>query len=99
MDDDASKENPPPDFNKIDLSQLQGFSFGTQWTQDKSGASDKGGRGEPRPRRDDRRDGQGDGGPDRRDRRAFRKPEGAPENRAPAAPGRPPGAEAAGDRR
>ncbi len=35
MDDDASKDNPTADFNKIDLSQLQGFSFGTQWAKDK----------------------------------------------------------------
>lgn len=82
MDDNVPQDNPPPDFNKIDLSQLQGFSFGTQWTQDKSGAADKQGGGSSRPRRDD--------GPsaDRRDRRAFRRPEGAPgdaqpQNRAP----------------
>ena len=82
MDDNVPQDNPPPDFNKIDLSQLQGFSFGTQWTQDKSGAADKQGGGS-RPRRDD--------GPsaDRRDRRAFRRPDGAPgdaqpQNRAPA---------------
>ena len=81
MDDNVPQDNPPPDFNKIDLSQLQGFSFGTQWTQDKSGAGDKGG-GSSRPRRDD--------GPstDRRDRRSFRRPDGAPsdaqpQNRAP----------------
>jgi hypothetical protein len=74
MDDEASKVNPTADFNKIDLSQLQGFSFGTQWAKDKEAPSD--GRGHSdRPHRDDRRDGPG-GAPDRRDRRAFRKPAG-----------------------
>src|SRR4051812_14078664 len=40
MEDNApqEKENPPADFNKLDLSQLQGFSFGTQWTQDPKSA-------------------------------------------------------------
>src|SRR5437868_592398 len=85
MDDNVPKENPPADFNKLDLSQLQGFSFGTQWTQDKSSPSDRHDRdsGGDRPRRDDRRDGPGGGAPDRRDRRAFRKPAG-PGGDAPA---------------
>jgi hypothetical protein len=74
MDDDAPKENPTADFNKIDLSQLQGFSFGTQWTKDKDAASDGRDRTD-RPHRDDRMGGPG-GAPDRRDRRAFRKPAG-----------------------
>jgi hypothetical protein len=79
MDDNAPKENSPAGFNKLDLTQLQGFSFGTQWTQDKSSPSDQRERSE-RPRREDRRDsgGPGGGAPDRRDRRAFRKPMGAP---------------------
>ena len=109
MDDNAAKETPPPDFNKIDLSQLQGFSFGTQWTQDKSGGAGQRDRGEPNPRREDRRDFGADG-VDRRDRRAFRRPEGAPpaggpDQRAPAgpaggaAPGAPPRREYSGDRR
>lgn len=91
MDDTPANENPPKDFNKLDLSQLQGFSFGTQWTQDKSSPSDQRDRPE-RPRRDgpDRRDGPGGGAPDRRDRRAFRKPagpgEGSGPSGAPAAP-------------
>lgn len=78
MDDNAPKENPPADFNKLDLSQLQGFSFGTQWTVDKSSPSERREReaGGERPRRDDRRDGPGGGAPDRRDRRAFRRPLG-----------------------
>ncbi len=77
MDDTPAKENPPKDFNKLDLSQLQGFSFGTQWTQDKSSPGDQRDRSD-RPRRDgpDRREGPGGGAPDRRDRRAFRKPLG-----------------------
>ena len=41
MDDTPAKENPPKDFNKLDLSQLQGFSFGTQWSQDKTSAPDQ----------------------------------------------------------
>ncbi len=74
MDDNDPKGNPPADFNKLDLSQLQGFSFGTQWTQEKPGAAEpRRDRGEPgeRPRRDS-------GGPDRRDRRSFRRPAEAP---------------------
>src|SRR3954468_18828210 len=92
MDDNAPKENPPAGFNKLDLTQLQGFSFGTQWTQDKSPPPDQRERGE-RPRREDRRDSAGPGGggaPDRRDRRAFRKPVGAPSGvDGGAAPGGP----------
>ena len=76
MDDNAPKENPPPDFNKLDLSQLQGFSFGTQWTQEKPSAP-----GERRERREHgdrppREGGREGGGPDRRDRRTFRRPAG-----------------------
>ena len=89
MDDNAPKENPPADFNKLDLSQLQGFSFGTQWTQEKPSAPDRRDRepGGERPRREDRRDGPG-GAPDRRDRRTFRRPAGpAGDPGAPAGPG------------
>lgn len=99
MDDNAPKENPPSDFNKLDLTQLQGFSFGTQWTQDKSSPADRQGRGEggDRPRRDDRREGgAGPGGPDRRDRRTFRRPAG-PGTDAPA--GAPAGGGGAGGER
>ncbi|MFZ9683668.1 MAG: hypothetical protein ACO3DQ_10810, partial [Cephaloticoccus sp.] len=74
MDDQDTKENPSSDFNKLDLTQLQGFSFGTQWTQDKSSAGERREGGE-RPRREERRDGPG--GP-KRDRRGFRKPAPAP---------------------
>ncbi|MFM1850977.1 MAG: hypothetical protein RIS54_661 [Verrucomicrobiota bacterium] len=74
MDDQDTKENPSSDFNKLDLTQLQGFSFGTQWTQDKSSPGERREGGE-RPRREERRDGPG--GP-KRDRRGFRKPAPAP---------------------
>ncbi len=91
MDDNATKENPSPDFNKLDLSQLQSFSFGTQWTQEKASPaspSDRRERNDRPPRRDDRREGQGG---DRRDRRSFQKPTGAPAGEgsgaAPSAPG------------
>jgi hypothetical protein len=81
MDEPAAKENPATDFNKLDLSQLQSFSFGTQWTQDKSdpaGRASPRGRREDRPHRegDDRRPDSRDGVALHRDRRAFRKPAG-----------------------
>jgi hypothetical protein len=69
MDESAPPSNPSPDFNKIDLTQLQSFSFGTQWTQDKAAPRET--RRDDRPRRDDA------GGADRRDRRAFRRPAGS----------------------
>ncbi len=79
MDDKPTNENPEKDFNKLDLSQLQSFSFGTQWSQDKPDTSGRPSNREPR--RDDRprRDGPPGAGPDqRRDRRGFRKPAGGP---------------------
>ena len=105
MDDNAPKENPPADFNKLDLTLLQGFSFGTQWTQDKSSPSDRRDRNEQggeRPRRDEGRDSPG--GPDRRDRRSFRRPAGPGSGPGAGAPGAPAGGAAperrpfAGDR-
>ena len=82
MDDNAPKENPPADFNKLDLSQLQGFSFGTQWTQEKPSTGDRRDHeGGDRPRRE----GAG-GAPERRDRRPFRRPAGPGEG-GPASPG------------
>lgn len=100
MDDTPAPETPTPatpakDFNKLDLSQLQGFSFGTQWSQEKAtpGGEQRREQGD-RPRREDRRDGPGGGAPDRRDRRTFRKPEGAP-----TAQPRPAGGADAGDNR
>jgi len=97
MDDTASNENPTKDFNKLDLTQLQGFSFGTQWTQDKGGAQEA--RHDDRPRRDDdrRREGGAPGDP-KRDRRGFRKPLGAgPASDAPSAPRNEAGAAPRGD--
>jgi len=88
MDDDASKANPTADFNKIDLSQLQGFSFGTSWAKDKEAPSQARDHSD-RPHRDDR--GGPGGAPDRRDRRAFRKPAGD-------GPSSPPPREGQGDR-
>ncbi len=82
MDDDASKAIPTADFNKIDLSQLQGFSFGTQWAKDKDSPAQARDHSD-RPHRDDRAGGPG-GAPDRRDRRAFRKTPGD----GPSAPAR-----------
>lgn len=75
MSETPSNDQPSQEFNQLDLSQLQDFSFGTQWSQDKSsGPASR----DPRPRRDDRPRRAGpDGGPDaRRDRRGFRKPAG-----------------------
>jgi hypothetical protein len=80
MDEQASKENPSKDFNKLDLSQLQGFSFGTQWTQDKSSPSrpDDSHRSDGGGERPQRRAAGAGGGDTRRDRRNFRKPAPAP---------------------
>ena len=89
--DDTTPANEPsqPGLNKIDLSQLQTFNFGTQWTEVKPvspGRPRDFDRGDRPPRRDD--DG-GHGAP-ARDRRAFRKPAGP----APGGPGPAPGAPA-----
>jgi hypothetical protein len=91
MDDTPAKENPAKDFNKLDLSQLQGFSFGTQWAQDKTAAPDRHESRGDRPSRDggDRRDAP-------RDRRAFRKPAGPATG---GQEGRPAGGGGAGERR
>ncbi len=94
MEDQPAKENPPKDFNKLDLSQLQGFSFGTQWAQDKTAARDPREHGDRPPRENregaDRRDAP-------RDRRAFRKPAGPMTGAEPARPSE--GAGAPSDRR
>jgi hypothetical protein len=76
--DDTKPANEPNDqgLNKIDLSQLQTFNFGTQWTEVKPVSP--GGRRErdfDRGDRPPRRDDGGHGAPPR-DRRAFRKPAG-----------------------
>lgn len=104
MDETTTNENSAPQesgLNKIDLSQLQDFSFGTQWLQTKGASHDDKRSAGDRPRREDRREG---GAPDRRDRRSFRKPQGpvgdAPEAGA-GAPARAagPGPREGGDRR
>ena len=84
--DDSKPANEPNDqgLNKIDLSQLQTFNFGTQWTEVKpvspGGRRERDfDRGDRPPRRDD---GGGRGAPPR-DRRAFHKPAG------PGGPGGP----------
>jgi len=82
MDEQDPKDQPPAEFNKLDLSQLQGFSFGTQWSQEKPGSAERGGN---RGGSDDRRDA---GAPDRRDRRGFRRPGPSAEN-GPREGGRP----------
>jgi hypothetical protein len=84
MSETPPNEKPAKDFNKIDLAQLQSFSFGTQWSQDKADTSGNSG-GSREPRRDDRprREGPaGAGAP--RDRRGFRKPAGPSEGGASA---------------
>ncbi len=84
MDDTQPvNESNEPGLNKIDLSQLQDFNFGTQWTEVKPvspGQRREFDRGERRERRDD----GGNRGPVQRDRRAFHKPAGP--GAAPAAP-------------
>lgn len=75
--DEPTNEQPKKDFNQLDLSQLQSFSFGTQWTQEKGEAEARGPR-----RRSDRPDrpprDAGAGEEPRRDRRGFRRPHGSP---------------------
>ena len=94
MDDNASPEKQPAaEFNQIDLSQLQGFSFGTQWTQEKPGQGDRR-SSEDRPRR------EGGGGFDRRDRRGFRRPAGdVAGDQGPGGPGAPGRRDEGGERR
>jgi hypothetical protein len=90
MDDQKpAPESNDEGLNKIDLSQLQSFTFGTQWTEVKpvgpGGRRERDDRGgERRDRRDDGFRGGPGGAP--RDRRGFRKPAGAPggEGGAPA---------------
>ena len=102
--DDTKPANETNDsgLNKIDLSPLQTFSFGTQWTEVKpvspAGRRERDfDRGDRRDRRDD---GGGHGAPPR-DRRTFHKPAGpaaggaGPAPGAPVGEGMPPG----GDRR
>jgi hypothetical protein len=52
MDETPTPENPAnKGFNPIDLSQLQGFSFGTQWSQEKADPNARSGSREDSPRR------------------------------------------------
>ncbi len=79
MDDPKpANESNPEGLNKIDLTQLQDFTFGTQWTEVKPVGP--GGRRERDFDRGDRRERRDDGprGGAPRDRRGFRKPAGAP---------------------
>ena len=96
MDDNTpAKDSNEQGLNKLDLTQLQAFSFGTQWSEVKPVSPQRHDR-EPRERRDD---GGGRGSPPR-DRRSFHKPAGQPTN-APST-GAPAGGEGpghGGDRR
>lgn len=92
MEEPSSKGTPEQGFNKLDLSQLQDFRFGTQWTETKptTGPRRENER-DPGTRRSGRRTGENPsrgerGGQEHRDRRGFRRPAG----QAPAepAPGR-----------
>jgi len=89
---------PAADLNKLDLSQLQGFSFGTKWeskpeekresrrTDNYSGGRrDFGNNNRDRRGLGDKRENRsGDPAPAQRDRRSFRKPQGtAPADAAP----------------
>ncbi len=91
--DDSKPANEPSEqgLNKLDLSQLQSFNFGTQWTEVKP-VSPGGRRERDDDRGGDRRDrrerpgpGGGAGAPPR-DRRGFRKPLGAPGGAPAGAP-------------
>ncbi|MFZ5495282.1 MAG: hypothetical protein ACOZE5_08090 [Verrucomicrobiota bacterium] len=98
MDDPKpANETNEQGLNKIDLSQLQSFNFGTQWTEVKPVSPgrrerefERDDRGERRDRRDRREGGGAAGGPPR-DRRGFRKPAGAPAGAPGAAPATPGG--------
>ncbi len=97
MDDKPSDETPKKEFNKLDLTQLEDFSFGTEWTKDKTQPDSGRARRDDRPRRDsprtDRRGFKrssgpvpgGGGGPGGQDRRGGgnRPPRGDGKNRGP----------------
>ncbi len=103
MDDNKPANEPnEPGLNKIDLTQLQSFNFGTQWTEVKPVSPgrrerdfDRDDRGDRRDRRDRRDGGPGAGagpaGGPPRDRRGFRKPAGPPTGGPGAAPSGPGG--------
>jgi hypothetical protein len=97
MDDNkTANESNDAGLNKIDLSQLQSFNFGTQWTEVKP-VSPGGRRDSDRGDRRERRDDGGNRGPVQRDRRTFHKPvgpgaaPGAPSGPGQPQPDRPPG--------
>ncbi len=73
--DETPSQTPDNGLNKLDLSQLQSFSFGTSWVQEKQspGGAPRG----DRERRDERPRREGDA-PPRRDRRDFKRPAGGP---------------------
>ncbi|KXU35139.1 hypothetical protein AXK11_07240 [Cephaloticoccus primus] len=52
MDDTQDKQAKPADLNTLDLSQLQGFSFGTKWESKPAEKREGGPRGEHAGRRD-----------------------------------------------
>jgi len=93
MDDQQpANESNPSGLNKIDLTQLQDFTFGTQWTEVKPvGPGGRRERDSDRGERRDRRDDGGGRGAPPRDRRGFRKPAGTPaEAGQPTGEQRPP---------
>jgi hypothetical protein len=73
-DQTPANESNDPGLNKIDLSQLQDFKFGTQWTEVKPVSPGRREPGERGPMRERRDDGPGRPGEPRRDRRSFRRP-------------------------
>lgn len=60
------KKEPKKEFNKLDLTQLESFSFGTEWSKEKAESGSNERRRDDRPRRDGPRD-------DRKDRRGFKR--------------------------
>jgi len=77
MDDTPANQTPGEDFNKLDLSALQAFQFGTQWT-DAGTKKPAGGSSQGYAR-------EGEGGAARRDRRPPRRPaEGGESFRGPS---------------
>jgi hypothetical protein len=79
MDDTKpAQEGNEPGLNKIDLSALQDFSFGTQWTEVKPVSPQRRDRDFDRGPRDRRGDSPGPGGDAKRDRRGFKRPAGTP---------------------
>jgi hypothetical protein len=93
--DDTTPANEPSEqgLNKIDLSQLQSFNFGTQWTEVKPVSPGRRERDDDRGDRRDRRDRREGGAPSAppRDRRGFRKPAGPVPGAPAAAPAAPSG--------